>query len=150
MPTKTRQKQPDLVWFQSNVGGAVHGFPAQGIAEAQANHTAVMQARAQKLPEPVFPRHPMEEIAAQIRTGKLVPCAAPDGAGRVLELSAQQIAALEAEEKQPETVAEKRARLLAELAELGDEDVPGSDGDVAGVTAEPGTTKPTGKAGAGK
>jgi hypothetical protein len=143
------QPNDDLLWFRSPLGGAIHGFPRQGLAEAQANYAAIEQARAQKLPEPVFPRHPMDEIAAQIRGGKLIPSEPPVGV-RTLELTEAQIAELEAQDRK-ESVAEKRARLLAELAELGEEegegpeDVPGSVGDVAGVSTEPGTTRGRGR-----
>lgn len=90
----------------------VHGFETAGIHAAQ----AAVQAR---LVDPKVPRHPLEDIVGQIRTGRLVPCPAPEDAPP-LELSPERIAELTAQDRQ-ESVAEKRARLLAELAELGDE-----------------------------
>lgn len=151
MPTKTRQK-PNLLWYQHVLGGAKHGFDAAGIAQAQENYAIVKRAEAQGVPAPLLPRHPMDDIAAQIRTGKLVPCAEPTiDEINTVSLSEEQIAELEKADLK-ESKAAKRARLLAELEELGDEDddedpedVPGPAEGVAGAPAGPGTTKPSGR-----
>lgn len=114
----------DLSWFQYHdpeleqlgdpaAGRGVHGFETAGLQAAQA-------AIAARATNPKAPRHPLEEILGQIRTGRLRPCPAPS-ATPTLELSEARVAELAAEERH-ESVAEKRARLRAELAELGDED----------------------------
>ncbi|SRR5579883_712072 len=153
MPTKTKTRpKPDLLWFRHVEGGGKHGFDAKGIAQAQENYAIVKRAEAQRLPTPLIPRHPMDDIAAMIRTGKLIPCEEPTLEEiNVVSLSEEQIAELEKQDLQ-ESKAEKRARLLAELAKLGDddedpEDVPGPDEDVAGVPAGPGTTRTRGRSG---
>lgn len=145
MPPNTRKQKakPNLLWYQHITGGAKHGFDAAGIAQAQENFATVQRAQAQGLPVPVLPRHPMDDIAAQIRTGKLIPCEAPKPSEvNTLELSDEEVGRLEAADVQ-ESKADKRARLLAELAELEEEgtaDVPSAAGSVAGATGPDGTT----------
>lgn len=143
MSVQTRNK-PDLLWYQHALGGAKHGFDAAGIAQAQENYAVVMRAEAQGLPTPIVPRHPMDDIAAQIRTGKLIPCTPPTlDEINTVSLSEEQIAELQRADL-GESKAEKRQRLLAELAGLGDENegteiVPGPDDRVAGAQSGPGT-----------
>lgn len=81
-------------WYQHTAGGAVHGFT-----------------------------HPLPtEIEAQVAAGKLRPCPEPADVPS-LELSDEQVAQLTAADEKESREA-KRARLLAELAELGDDDAP--------------------------
>lgn len=91
--------QPQLHWFQHREGGAVHGFT---------------------LPLP-------PDLQAQVTNRDLLPCDAPTSV-RTLELSPEQIDAL-TEEDLKTSKSERRARLKAMLAALGDEDDDETDGE---------------------
>jgi hypothetical protein len=129
-----------IAWFQHHDQGGIHGFDAEGIRRSQANHQLVAAAEAQRLPAPPVPRLPLDEIAAQIRLGKLIPCP-PPGAGDVrMGVSESAVATLAAADREAakESREEKRARLRRELEELGaDEDAPSAPSPSAGEDLPP-------------
>lgn len=74
--TRTRGKQaqskPEIVYFQHLEGGAIHGYDKAFLEGAFASLALPPHLKAKQKR-----KHPLEEIAIQIRKRILLPCAAP-------------------------------------------------------------------------
>lgn len=100
----------DLAWYRHIDSGGVHGF--------------------------TLPLH--EDLEKQVKKGILQPCAAPDQSTvRGVFLTPEQEEALAGADLKA-SKKEKRARLRAQLAELGDDDEDDDESEPTTVVASPG------------